>query len=105
MDHLDLSQFDSLVKVLSLPSSAKDFRHLLTPTNLKEVFDHLEEFVLLKVPYLNFEDLRGTREKEWVQSCLLSHIQATSEARTQEASEVMDGGEFVDDFPFIPPLS
>ena len=45
MDDLDPSQFDSLVKVLSLPSSTRDFRNLLTLTNLKEVFDHPEEFV------------------------------------------------------------
>ena len=49
MDDLDSSQFDSLVKVQSLSSFARDFGHLLAPTNLKEVFDHLEGFVLPKV--------------------------------------------------------
>ena len=46
---LSLSQFDSLVKVLSLLSSVRDFKHLLIVENLWDVFDHLEEFVLPKV--------------------------------------------------------
>ena len=71
------------------------------PTNLREVFDHPEEFVLPKVPHLNFEGSGGTQAKEWFQSRLLTHIQAMSKARTQEASEEMAGGDVDDDFPFI----
>ena len=82
MDNVDPSQSDSLVKVLSLPSSARDLRHLLTPTNLREVFDHPKEFILPKVPYLNFEGSRSARAKEWVQRCLLSRIQVAFEALT-----------------------
>ena len=74
MDDLDQSQFDSLVKVLSLSSSARDVRCLLAPINLREVFDHLEEFVLPKVLHLNFEGPGGTRVMERVQRCLLSRI-------------------------------
>ena len=59
MDDLDSSQFDSLVKLMSLPRGAQDFRYLLMPTKLREVFDHLEEFVLPKVLHLNFEGPRG----------------------------------------------
>ena len=66
MDDLDLSQFDSLMKVMSLPREARDFKYLMMPANLKEVFDHLEEFVLPKVLDLNFEGPRGARAKEWV---------------------------------------
>ena len=57
MDDLDLSQFDLLVKVLSLPSSMRDFRHLLIPVNHREVFDHHKEFVLPKVLHLYFKGL------------------------------------------------
>ena len=39
VDDLSPSQFDSLVKVLSLPSSVRDFKFFLTPTNLQGVFD------------------------------------------------------------------
>ena len=95
---LSSSQFDLLVKVLSLPSFAREFRHLLMPTNLQEVFDHLEEFILPKVLYLNFEGSGDARAKEWVQSRLLSRIQVVSEAQIQEASEEMSGGDFDDIF-------
>ena len=105
MDDLDPSQFDSLVKVQGLLSSARDFRHLMMLANLSEVFDHPEEFVLSKVPHLNFEGLGGPRAKERVQSCHLSHIQAASKARTQEPSEEMAGGDVGDAFMFIPPPS
>ena len=105
MDDLDSSQFDSLVKVLSLPSSARDLRHLLMPANLREVFDHPKEFILSKAPHLNFEGSRGAQTKKRVQSRLLSRIQAMSKARTQKASEEMAKGDVGDDFPFIPPPS
>ena len=49
IDDLSLAQFDSLVKVLSLLSTERDFRHLLTPSNLLKVFDHLVELILSKV--------------------------------------------------------
>ena len=102
MDDLDPSQFDSLVKVLSLPSFTRDFIHFLTPANLKEVFYHLEEFVLSKVSHLNFEDSGGARAKKRVHSRLLSYIQVASEAQTQEAPEEMARGDVGDGFSFIP---
>ena len=49
-------QFCILVKVLNRLSSERDFRYLLTSSNLREVFDHPEEFILPKVMRLNFED-------------------------------------------------
>ena len=55
IDDLSSAQFDDLVKVLSSLSPERNFKHLLTPTNLQEVFDLPEEFILPKVPYLNFE--------------------------------------------------
>ena len=94
VDDLSPSQFDSLVKVLSLPSSTRDFRHFLTSANLQEVFDHPEDFILLKVLRLNFESSRDTPAKEQVHNCLLSRI--------QEASEEMAGGDVGDEFLFIP---
>ena len=93
VDDLSPSQFDSLVKVLSLLSFVRDFRHLMTPTNLREVFDHPKEFVVPKVLRLNFESLGDVGAKVRVQSCLLSLIQA--------AFEELVG----DEFPFIPPPS
>ena len=80
MDDLDPSQFNLLVKVLSLPSSARDFIHLLMPVNLKDVFDLSAKFVLSKVSHLNFEGLGGAPTKEQIQRCLLSRIQAESKA-------------------------
>ena len=55
VDDLSPAQFHLMVKVLSCPSSERDFRYLLTPSNLREVFDHPKEFILPKVSRLNFE--------------------------------------------------
>ena len=63
VDDLGPSQFDSLVKILSLPSSAKDYRFLLTLTNLWEVFDQPEEFTIPKVLYFNFKISGYTRAR------------------------------------------
>ena len=62
--------------------------------NLREVFDHPEEFVLSKVPLLNFESSGDARVKERVQSRLLFGI--------QEVFEEMVGGDVGDEFSFIP---
>ena len=67
------------------------------PVNLLQVFDHPKEFVLPKVPLLNFESSRDARGKERIQICLLSQI--------QEVSKEMVGGNIGDEFPFIPPPS
>ena len=58
VDDLSPTQFEALVKVLISPSAERDFRHLLTHANLKEVFDLPEEFIP-KVLYLNFEGSGG----------------------------------------------
>ena len=97
VDDLSSAQFDSLVKVLSLPSTKRDFRHLLTPSNLREVFDHPEEFILPKVPRLNFEGSRNARVRERVQGRLLTRI--------KEASKEMTGGDLGDEYPFVAPPS
>ena len=54
-DDLSPSQFDSLVKVLSLLSFAREFTTLLMSTNLREVYEQLEEFIVPKVSRLNCE--------------------------------------------------
>ena len=82
---------------MSLPSFTGDFRHLLTPTNLQGVFDHSEEFILLKVPRLNFKGSGDARAREWFQSCLFTLI--------KEASEEIEGGNVGDAFPLIAPSS
>ena len=46
VDDLSPAQFNALVKVLSLLSAEKDFRHLLMSANLEEVFDLPEAFFL-----------------------------------------------------------
>ena len=97
VDDLSPTQFDLLVKVLSRPSSERDFRHLLTPSNLREVFDHPEEFILPKVPRLNFEGSGDVRAKEWVQNRLLTRI--------KEAFEEMARVDLSDAFPFVAPPS
>ena len=55
VENLSPAQVDALVKVLSLPDAKRDLRNLLMLANLHEVFDLPEEFILPKVPYLNFE--------------------------------------------------
>ena len=55
VDDLSPAQFDLLVKVLSRLINERDFRYFLTPSNLQEVFNHLEDFILPKVSRLNFE--------------------------------------------------
>ena len=92
VDDLSPSKFDSLVKVLSLP---RDFRFLLMPTNLREVFDKPEDFIVPKVLHLNYESSGDTRAMKRVLSHLLSCIQAASEAQTQqEAKEIVFGDDF-----------
>ena len=55
MDDLSDTQFGALAKVLSLLSSARDFKYLLTPSNLQEVFVEPKDFVIPLVPHLHFE--------------------------------------------------
>ena len=96
VDDLSPAQFDTLVKVLSSPSSERDFRHLLTPANLQEVFDRPKEFIIPKVPHLNLEGLGSAQAKERILSRLLGRI--------KEASEEMSRGDVGDAFPLPPPL-
>ena len=71
VDDLSPTQFDTLVKVLSSLSTKRDFKHLLKPANLQDVFDLPKEFILPKVPHLNFEGPGSARAKERVLSRLL----------------------------------
>ena len=83
------------MKVLSSLRFERDFKHLLTPANLQEVFNLLEEFILSKVPHLNFKRSGGARAKGWALSRLLY--------RMKEASEEMSGGDASDAFLLPPP--
>ena len=76
-------------------SIERDFRYLLKPPNLQEVFDQLKEFILLKVLRLIFEGLGEARAKEWFQSHLLTRI--------KEAFEEMAGGDLGDAYLFVAP--
>ena len=49
VDDLCPAQFDLPVKILNHPCSERDFRYLLTSSNLLEGFDYPEEFILPKV--------------------------------------------------------
>ena len=97
VDDLSPTQFDLLIKVLSLPSTKRNFRHLLTLSNFWEIFDHPKEFILSKFPRLNFEGSGDARAKERVQSRLLTRI--------KEASKEMAGGDIGDEFPLVAPPS
>ena len=100
MDDLSDTQFGALAKVLSLPSSTRDFKYLLTPSNLQEVFVEHEYVVVLSVPCLHFEGLGNARAKERVLNRLLARIASTAEAWEYEKVEEMAVG---DDFPLLPP--
>ena len=79
VDDLSPAQFDSLVRVLSFLSSEMDFRHLLTPSNLQEVFNHPKEFILPKVQLLNFEGSGEARARERVLSHFITRIKKAFE--------------------------
>ena len=74
VNDISQAQFDSLVKVLSRLSIKRDVRYLLMPPNLQEVFNHLEDFILLKVPQLNFQGLGDARAREKVKVVFLPEL-------------------------------
>ena len=59
------------------------------------MFDLLKEFILSKVPHLNFKGSDDAQAKEMVLSRLLGRI--------KEAYEEMSGGDTNDAFPLPPP--
>ena len=74
MDNLTAYQFSALARVLSLPSSEKDFKLLLSPSSLQAVFTEPEDFVVPSVPHLHFECLGNAYAKERVLGRLLNCI-------------------------------
>ena len=72
MDDLSDTQFGALAKVLSLLSSARDFKYMLTLSNLQEVFVEPKDFVIPSVPRLHFESTGNAHAKEHVLNRLLS---------------------------------
>ena len=97
VDDLSPSQFESLVKVLSLPSSEKNFSFLLTPANLQVVFDQPEEFFVPTVLRFNFEGLGSARAREHVLHRLIARDEEVYDALKTEAMAIGD------DFPILPP--
>ena len=93
-------QTNALAKVLGLPSSARDFKHLLSPSNLQAVFIEPEDCVIPTVPRLHFEGLGNARAKECVQNRLLTCITAAVETCELKQEEDMAVG---DDYPISPP--
>ena len=47
-------------------STERDFKYLIMPPNIWEVFDHMEEFIILKVLRLNLKGSGHARAKELV---------------------------------------
>ena len=100
MDDLGANQFSALAKVLSLPSSERDFKLMLSPLNLQAVFAEPEDFIVPSVPRLHFQGSRNARAKEWVLSRLLTYIAATVDIREFGRAGNMAVG---DDYPILPP--
>ena len=96
MDDLGASQFNALARVLSLPSSERDFKLLLSPSNIQAVFVEPEDFVVPSVPRLHFESLDNARAKKRILSRLLTCITAAVETHEFEQAEDMTVG---DNFP------
>ena len=63
MDDLGANQFSALAIVLSLLSSTRNFKHLLSPSNLQMVFAEAGDFVILTMHCLYFERLGNARSK------------------------------------------
>ena len=68
MDDLGASQFNALARVFSLLSSERDFKLMLSPSNLQVVFVEPEDFAVPLVPRLLFEGPGDARAKERVLS-------------------------------------
>ena len=81
MDDLSANQFSALAKVLSLPSTTRDFKHLLSPSNLLAAFSKPDDFVSPTVPHLYFKGPGNARAKECVLNRLLTCIMAAVETR------------------------
>ena len=75
------NQFNALAKVHNLSSSERDFKLLLSPSNLYAVFTEPEDFVIPLVPRLHFEGLGNAHAKERVLSRLLTKIVIVVETR------------------------
>ena len=73
MDDLSANQFNVLARVISLSSSARDFKHLLSPSNLHMAFAEPEDFVTPTVPRLHFEGSWNACAKERTQSTSYLH--------------------------------
>ena len=78
VDDLSLAQFGLLVRVLSHPSTKRDFRSLLMSSNLQGIFNQSNEFILTKVSRLNFKGLGESQAKEQVQNRLLYRVKEAS---------------------------
>ena len=66
VDDLSLTQFDLLVWVVSCLASEGDFKSLLTFENIREITDHLEEFVphdVLRINFLGSANGKGATAK------------------------------------------
>ena len=99
MDDLSANQFSALVRVLSFLSSTRDFKHLLSPSNLQAAFTEPQDFVIPTMPHFHFEGLGNARAKECVLNQILTYIAAGTETCELEQEEDMVVG---NDYP-IPP--
>ena len=100
MDNLSANQFRALARVFNLLRSERDFKLLLSPSNLQAVFAEPEDFVISSVPCLHFEGPGNARAKEHVLSRLLTSITTKVETLEFGKTESMAVG---DDFPIPSP--
>ena len=93
MDDLSDNQFSALARVLSLMSSARDFKFQPSPSNLQAVFAETKDLVVPSVPCFLFEGSGNALTKERVLSWLLTYIGVTVEIHELGQMEDMAKGE------------
>ena len=103
MDELGPSQFSALARVLSLPSSERDFKLLLSPSNLRALFVEPEDFDVPSVPPLHFESLGNACAKERILSILITCIAIAVETQEFEQAEDMTVGDYFPNSNFATP--
>ena len=84
VDDLSATQFNALAKVHNLLSSKRDFKYLLTPSNLQEVVIKPKDFIIPSVPHLHFEGPRNACAMEHVLNLLLARIMTAIKAQEYE---------------------
>ena len=64
VNNLSSAQFDLLVRVLSYPTSKRDFKSLLTLENIRQATNHPDKFVSQDIPRINYMRSTNARSRE-----------------------------------------